>query len=73
MSRELSRRAVVREPVASALTPDGNPLLVVNHLPAEPANGEQVAAALSVIDTVANRLLTNIFLPKDSTGLRSID
>jgi DNA-binding beta-propeller fold protein YncE len=72
MSKELSRIAVMREPVAASLTPDGKMLLVVNHLPAGPANGERVGAALSVVDTVANRLLTNILFPNGSTGLRSI-
>ena len=64
--------AVLREPVAAALTIDGDYLLVANHLPAGPANGDCVAASVSVIDTTTLQLVRNIELPDGSTSLRGI-
>ncbi|MCC6695455.1 MAG: cell surface protein [Candidatus Hydrogenedentes bacterium] len=69
---ELARVAVVREPVAAALTPDGRFLFVANLLPGGPADGDYVAAAVSVVDTAACKLAATIALPNGSTGLRGI-
>lgn len=63
---------VPREPVAAVLTADGQFLLVVNHLPAGPANTEYTACVVSVIDTNARKLVENIELPDGSTNLQAI-
>jgi GH43 family beta-xylosidase len=70
--REVGQLPVPREPVAAALTPDGNLLVVANHLPAMPAHLEQVAAAVTLIDTAARKVLTHVLLPNGSTSLRGV-
>jgi len=49
--REVARVPTTREPFAAALTPDGTSLLVANHLPADRADGCEVAAVVTVMDT----------------------
>lgn len=66
------RIGVVREPVAAAVTPDGRWLFVANHLPGGRADGEYVAAAVSVIDIAQRKVAVTIQLPNGSTGLRGI-
>lgn len=67
---------VVREPVAMALSSDGRRLFVANHLPeVRPFLEDEnpfIAAEVSVIDTVGERLLKNIELPNGSQSLRGI-
>ena len=46
--KETSRIPVQREPVAAAITPDGNLLFVANHLPAGRSDLDVVAAATSL-------------------------
>lgn len=70
--KETARIPVLREPVAAALTPDGRLLVVANHLPAMPANGDYVAAQVSLLDPVTHSVITNILLPNGSTGLRGL-
>ena len=70
--REVARIAVPREPISSALSADGKLLLVANHLHAGRADLERVAACVSVVDTAARRVVTNITLPNGSTILRDI-
>ena len=70
--KRVSAIAVVREPVAAALTSDGKYLFVVNHLPAGPANVDYCASVISVIDTVAGKVIKNIELPDGSTNVRGI-
>jgi YVTN family beta-propeller protein len=70
--REIARIAVSREPVAAALTPDGRWLLVANHLQNGRADVPNVAAAVSVIDTTANRLAKTIVLPNGCGLLRGV-
>jgi YVTN family beta-propeller protein len=67
--RETKRVKVVNEPMAAALTPDGRVLFVANHLPAGRADGDTIAAAVSVIDTSAGELRKNIQLQNGSTDL----
>jgi YVTN family beta-propeller protein len=69
---EKARIAVLREPVACALTPDGRRLVVANHLPVGPANGDFIAAAVSVVDTAAGRVVATVVLPNGSTGVRGV-
>jgi YVTN family beta-propeller protein len=57
--RETKRIKVANEPVAAALT----------HLPVGRADGDTIAAAVSVIDTAAGKLSTNIKLLNGSTDL----
>lgn len=70
--KELGRVSVPREPVAAVLTLDGRRLLVANHLPAMPANGEYLAAVVSLVDPVSRTVVKNLVLPNGSTGLRGI-
>jgi YVTN family beta-propeller protein len=70
--REVARIAVSREPVAAALTPDGRWLLVANLLQTGRADVPNAAAAVSVIDTTANRVAKTIVLPNGSGLLRGI-
>jgi len=63
---------VLREPVAAGLTADGKILVVANHLPAGPSDGDEVAAAVSIIDTTTNRVSATVPLPNGSTGLQGL-
>ncbi|MBN2137087.1 MAG: c-type cytochrome [Sedimentisphaerales bacterium] len=63
---------VTREPIAAAITPDGKLLFVTHLVPSGAADGDYVAAVVSVIDTAANKLDKTIQLPNGSTGLRDI-
>jgi len=70
--KEVAKIAVEREPSSAAVTPDGKLLFVANLLPAGAADGGYTAAVVSVIDTSAKRVLTDIQLPNGSTDLRGI-
>ena len=70
--RETHRVSVVREPVAAALSPNGARLVVVNHLHAGRADVQQVAVAVSIIDTVSARLMTNIALANGASLARGV-
>ena len=70
--QEVAVIPVSREPVAAALSPDGACLLVANHLPAGAADGQYVAAIITVIDTGSRAVAATIPLPNGSTGLRGI-
>lgn len=61
--RPPAKIAVEREPVAAALTRDGRRLLVVNHLPAGPADAPLVAAGVSVIDLATQQVVQTLRLP----------
>lgn len=63
---------VVREPIVAVLTPDGNTLVVANHLPAGPSDVNDVAATVSIIDVRAKRVATDIRLPNGSTDLQGL-
>jgi mono/diheme cytochrome c family protein len=62
---------VLREPVAMAITPDSDYLVVANHLPDGPANTGNTASSVSIINT-SSYSVTNIQLPNGSTGMRGI-
>lgn len=70
--KEVYRAAVLREPFAAAITPDGKLLLVVNHLPIGPADGDFIAAAVSVVDTAAGKVIKQIMLPNGSSSVADI-
>jgi YVTN family beta-propeller protein len=70
--KEVARIAVPREPITSALSADGKLLLVANHLHAGRADVDQVSACVSVINTAARTVVTNIALPTGSTIVRDI-
>lgn len=69
---EACRVPVTREPVAAAITPDGNRLIVANLLPQGRADSGYVAASVDVIDTNAQRVRASIALPNGSTDLRGV-
>jgi YVTN family beta-propeller protein len=70
--REVARIPVRREPVAAALTPDGERLVVANHLHAGRADVETVAAEVTVINTSDHRVLKHIALGNGSGLLRGV-
>jgi len=70
-NEEVVRVPAVREPVAAAVTPDGTSVVVINHLPADRADGYPVAAAVTVIEAKTNRTAT-IRLPNGAMGLRGV-
>jgi YVTN family beta-propeller protein len=70
--KTLAKIPVPREPVAAAITPDAKLLFVANLLPAGRADADYVAAEVSVIDTVGEKVIAAIQLPNGSTGLRGI-
>lgn len=69
--KETCRVAVVREPVASAVTPDGSSVLILNHQPFEPSNGPLVRAKVSFINS-ATLFTTSIYLPDGSINLHDV-
>jgi YVTN family beta-propeller protein len=69
--RETARVPAVREPLAAAVTPDGKSVLVINHLPAEPADTSDVAAVLTIINTRTKHTAA-IRLPAGASGLRDV-
>ena len=70
--KQIARIPVQREPVAAALTPNGRFLFVNNHLPAGAANKGNIAAVVSVIDTMSNKVIKTIELPNGTTALQGI-
>ena len=70
--KQIATIDVIRQPIGAAITPDGRFLFVANHLPAGAADGDYIAANVSVIDTEKNTLVKNIELPSGSTNLRGI-
>lgn len=70
-ANEVARVPAVREPIRSAVTPDGTQVLVANHLPLDAADGSDVACVVTVISTADNSA-NEIRLPNGSTCLRGI-
>jgi YVTN family beta-propeller protein len=68
---EVKRVRAIREPVASAVTPDGAVVFVSNMLPIDPADAFHVAADITVLDTASLRT-TKIRLPNGSSSVRGI-
>jgi len=64
--------AVLREPIAAAISSDGAFLFVANHLPVGPSSGDLVAACVSVISTAEKKVTATIQLPNGSTSLRGV-
>ncbi|MHC4400291.1 MAG: cell surface protein [Planctomycetota bacterium] len=71
LGREVARVAAVREPVDAAITPDGRTVVVINHLPNDPADSFDVAASVTFIDTDLLEA-ASVRLPNGSTGLRAV-
>ncbi len=68
----VAKIAVPREPVAAALSPDGQSLVVANLLPSGAGDGAYTAAHVSIIDTASRSVAQNIQLPNGSTSLRGV-
>ena len=62
----------VREPVASAISPDGKTLFVVNFLPEGSADGKVHGSCISAIDTDSFTVVKNIELVSGSNALQGI-
>ena len=74
MSAAVSRRRrvkAIREPIASAVTPDGKTVLVSNLLPVDPSDADNVAAEVTLIQT-ADLNTSSIRLPNGSSSVRGI-
>jgi len=69
--RETARIPVTREPIAAAITPDGKTLFVGNHISTDRADGFDVAAVVTAIDTESNTAET-IRLPNGATGVNGV-
>ena len=61
-----------REPIALAVTPDGARLFAANHLPVGAADGDYIAAQVSVIDVASKTVSDAVALPNGSSSLRGI-
>ena len=59
--KEIARVPAVREPYGAVVTPDGKSVFVINHLPLDRADGYDVAARVTVIDTATNAASTHPF------------
>jgi len=70
-NKEVTQVPAIREPLASAITHDGESVLVVNYLPADRADTSDVAAVVTIIDTQSNATAA-IRLPSGASGLRGI-
>ena len=69
--KQVRRIPVRREPIAAAITPDGRFLLVANHLPAGRADQEH-AAAVSVIELAAGKVVKELPLPNGTGVLKDM-
>ena len=69
---EIAKVPVAREPVAAAITPDSKFLFVANLLPTGPADGDFIAAVVSVIDTASRKVVASVQLPNGSSSVRGI-
>lgn len=69
--REVAQVATIREPIAAVVTLDGRSVFVANHLPVGPADGYDMSAAVSVIDTATNKA-QHIRLINGTTGVRGM-
>ncbi len=70
--RKIRDVRTVREPVASAISPDGRKLFVLNYLPDGTADGKVHGACVSVIDTDSFTVIKNIELVSGSNALQGI-
>jgi YVTN family beta-propeller protein len=67
-----NRIPVHREPTAASLTPDGKILFVANFLPYSPADGDHVAASVSIINTVEGKEIKVLAFPNGSSSLHDM-
>ena len=70
--RETARIRAGREPIALAITRDGELLVAANHLPAGPADKSYAAATVTLIDAKAGKKITDILLPNGTTGVKGV-
>jgi len=63
---------VSRQPVALALGQGGRTLVVANHLPAGRSDRGDTSAAVTLIDTATNKVVTSLPLPNGSTVVRGV-
>jgi len=70
-NKETARVKAIREPVDSAVTPDGSVVFVANLLPIDPSDSYDVAAEVTVIDA-ATLKTSNIRLPNGSSSVHEV-
>jgi len=69
--KEIARVPATREPCGAAITPDGKSLFVINLLPIDRADGYDVAALVTVIDTASLKPAA-LRLPNGSSSVRGV-
>jgi len=70
-NKETTRVKAIREPVDTAVTPDGSLVFVTNLLPIDPSDSYDVAAEVTVIDT-ATLKTSNVRLPNGSSSVHEV-
>ena len=70
-NKETARVKAIREPVGSAVTPNGGLVFVTNMLPVDPSDSYNVAAEVTVIDT-GSLETSKIRLPNGSSSVREV-
>lgn len=70
--REVKRVSALREPIASALTPDGKTLIVGNDKPSGPSTAPRVASVVTLIDTTTNERVSDIQLLDGGVSVRGL-
>ncbi|MCC6585537.1 MAG: beta-propeller fold lactonase family protein [Bryobacterales bacterium] len=70
--KQVRRIRVQREPTTAAISKDGQFLLVANHLHNGRADVDDAAAAISVIDAAAGKVVKELRLPAGSGALNDI-
>ncbi len=66
-SQQIDEIAVVREPAFAAISADESRLVVANYLPSGAGTDLDLAAEVSILDTVARRQVARVKLPPGST------
>ena len=70
--KELGRIPAVREPIATAVAPDGQTLVIANHLPVGRADADYVSAKVTLADLSTLQAIGQIELPNGSGGARAV-
>jgi YVTN family beta-propeller protein len=70
--QEIARLDVLRQPMTMDITSDGRWLYVANLLPATRADIDTVAADVTIIDLLNNKVVKHLKLPSGSNALRGI-
>lgn len=70
--RQIRQISVVRDPASAAITPDGSRLIVANFMPQGAGTDPELAAEVSILDTLAMRQVARVKLPPGSTAAAGV-